>query len=266
MRKIGNMIWRVGELLDFDQQLAWNRDAGFDGVGFHASAGIPGEWCGIKPSACDAMERARLKREIGRFSFSEIHAPFAIELRTESLSSSIDALTPTLKLAEDVDVGLVTVHAQLPHSNADSDISRWLAPLQELNGKAARAQTTVALEIVDGFDAVKNWQLPQVGITLDVGHMYLCANRHVLDRFHGIGCLIRRLGPALFHLHMHDVDADGNLDHIGIGTGIVEFDEIASALRDIGYHHNMTLELNPNRVSPEGIRRSLEHLREYFRD
>ena len=258
------MIWRVGELLDFDQQLAWTRDAGFDGVGFHASAGVPGEWCGIEPSVCDAMERARLRQEIGRFSFSEIHAPFAIELRTEVLSSGIAALMPVLKLAEDLSVGLVTVHAQLPHSNIGPDSIQWLAPMQELNGKAARVQTTVALEVVDGFDAVKSWKLSHVGINLDVGHMYLCANRHFLDHFDGIGNVIRHLGPALVHLHIHDVDADGNLDHIEIGTGIVDFDEIVSALMDIGYHGNMTLEFNPDRVSPEGIRRSAEHLRECF--
>jgi len=265
MWKIGNMIWRVGELLDFDQQLAWTRDAGFDGVGFHASAGVPGQWCGIEPSACDAMERARLRREIGRFAFSEIHAPFAIELRPEALSSSIAALMPVLKLAEDLGAGLVTVHAQLLHSSTGSDSIRWLAPIQGLNGTAARAQTTIALEMVDGFDVVKDWALPHVGITLDVGHMYSCANRHVLDEFDGIGNLIRHLGSALVHLHMHDIDAAGNLDHIEIGTGIVDVGEIVSALKDIGYHENMTLEFNPNRVSPDGIRRSADYLRECFR-
>ena len=41
--KIGNMLWRIGRLLDVNRQIAWTQQAGFDGVGFHASAGAPGQ-------------------------------------------------------------------------------------------------------------------------------------------------------------------------------------------------------------------------------
>ena len=64
MAKIGNMLWRIGAMLDFDQQLAWTRAAGFDGVGFHASAGIPGKWRGVEPLACSAKERQRLRQKM----------------------------------------------------------------------------------------------------------------------------------------------------------------------------------------------------------
>ena len=256
------MLWRIGEMLDFDRQLAWTRDAGFGGVGFHASAGVPGNWCGIEPSACDATERERLKREIGWFSFSEIHAPFAIELKTETLSSSIAALVPVLNLARDLGVGLVTVHAQLSGTDTDTDLSGWLVPMQELDAEAAQMQTQVALEIVGGFDAVVSWGLPNVGVNLDVGHMYLPANRRTLRDIGGIGNLIRHIGVSLVHLHLHDVD--GRTDHIEIGTGVVAFDEIAAALQDIGYPYGATLELNPDRVAPEGIRRSAQHVNRCF--
>lgn len=265
MWKIGNMLWRIGELLDFDQQLVWTRDAGFDGVGFHASTGAPGKWSGIEPATCDATRRACLRQEIGRFAFAEIHAPFAIDLQTETLSASMTALAPVLDLAKDLSVGVVTVHAQPPRSDTSPDMTQWLAPMQALEQRLSRVGTTVVLEIVDGFDAVKRWNLPRVRVNLDVGHMYASANTHVLDRYNGIGNLIRHIGPALAHLHMHDVAADGQLDHIEIGTGIVDFDEITSALRDIAYRGNMTLELNPDRVSPEGIRRSADYLRACFR-
>lgn len=264
MLNIGNMLWRIGELLDFEQQLAWTRDAGFGGVGFHAHAGVAGKWCGIEPSTCDAMERARLRREIASFAFSEIHAPFAIELRTEVLASCISALMPVLELAGDLAVGLVTVHAQLPGPDADSDSSKWLGPMQELNAAAARVQTKVALEIVSGFDVVAGWGLPNVGVNLDVGHMYLSANRQTLRDRGGIGNLIRDIGSALIHLHLHDVD--GETDHIEIGTGVVAFDDIAVALSDIDYPYGVTLELNPDRVTPEGIRRSAEYVSRCFRE
>ncbi len=264
MIKIGNMLWRIGEILDFDQQLAWIRDAGFDGVGFHASAGIPGEWCGIEPCACSAGERKRLRKEIGRLAFAEIHAPFRIELRSETLSSDTTALMPILELAQNLGAGIVTVHALVSDSDVNSGLAGWLVPMQTLNAKAIQAETKVALEIVAGFDKVISWGLSNVGVNLDVGHMYLPANRQTLKDAGGIRNLIRHIGSALIHLHLHDVD--GNTDHIEIGTGGVEFKEIAAALQDIGYQHNATLEMNPDRVSPEGILRSAENVRRCFRE
>ena len=262
---IGNMLWRIGDLLDFGQQLAWTRDAGFDGVGFHASAGVPEQWCGIEPRACDAQERKRLRRELAAFSYSEIHAPFAIELRTENLPSAIAALAPVLELAGDLGAAVVTVHAHPPGPDTAGDPSAWLGPMRELDAQAAQAGTVVALESVDGFDTVSAWGLPNIGVNLDVGHMYHSpANRRTLDRFGGIGNLIRHLGGGLAHLHLHDVQ--DSVDHIEIGTGIVEFGDMAAALSDIGYPHGMTLEMNPERCPPDGILRSAEYLRACFRE
>ena len=65
------------------------------------------------------------------------------------------------------------------------------------------------------------------------------------------------------HLHVHDVN--GNTDHIEIGTGCIDFDEMTDGLKDIGYLGGMCLEMNPNQVSPEGIRRSKEYLQACFR-
>ena len=220
----------------------------------------------MEPSACDTEERAGLKAEIGRLSFSEIHAPFAINLTTDSLAEGLVALKPVLKLAEDLAVGVVTVHANLPRPDAGSEPEMWHVPMRDLDRAAAEAGTVIVLEIVDGFDTVKSWDLPNVRINLDVGHMYLPANRHVLERYDGIGDLIRHIGSTLAHLHLHDVSAVGDVDHIEAGTGIVDFEGIVSALADIGYRDSMTLEMNPDRVSPDGIRRSAEHLKSCLRN
>ena len=260
MLHIGNMLWRIGEVLDFDRQLAWTREAGFGGVGFHASAGVPGQWRGVEPGTCSAAARQGLRQEIERFSFAEIHAPFAIELRDETLASGMAALKPVLEFARDLGVGIVTVHARIHGAGAAAG---WLAPMQELDAEAARAQTRIALEIVGGFDVVMDWGLSSVGVNLDVGHMYLPANQPTLREGGGIGDLIRHIGTTLFHLHLHDVD--GEMDHLEAGTGVVEFGEIAAALKNIGYPHNATLELNPDRVTPEGIRRSAAYVRACFR-
>jgi hypothetical protein len=50
MIALGNMLWQTGDILHFDAQLAWTREAGFDGVGFHASAEAPRRCYGIEPA------------------------------------------------------------------------------------------------------------------------------------------------------------------------------------------------------------------------
>ena len=260
MLKIGNMAWRIGRLLDVNRQIAWTQAAGFDGVGFHASAGAPGVWRGIEPSRCGPEERARLRGKLAEFRFAEVHAPFAIELRTETLADGLTALEPVLGFARDVGAGVVTIHAQL----AGVKPAAWLGAMQELDAKAASAHTVAALEIVAGFAAVQAWNLPHVGVNLDVGHMVLAANRPVLERFGGLGNLIRAVGERLVHLHLHDVDAEA--DHLEIGTGSVNFGEIIGALGDIHYDGTATMEMQPDRVSPGGMRRGLGRLRALLDD
>lgn len=257
MLMIGNMVWRIGRLLDVGRQIAWTRAAGFDGVGLHASAGMPGQWRGVEPSRCGAAQRERLRRELAEFSFAEVHAPFAIELRTENLGLSLVALQPVLQFAGDIGAGVVTVHASLEGAKP----AAWLSAMRELDGLCALTRTTVALEVVDGFTAVESWGLPHVGVNLDVGHMHLPGNREVLRRMGGLSGLVRSIGETLVHLHLHDVD--GEADHLEIGTGVVDFAGLIGALRDIGYARAVTMEMQPDRVSPAGMRRGLGVLREH---
>lgn len=259
MIAIGNMLWRAGDILDFDAQLAWTREAGFEGVGFHASGGVPGQWCGIEPARATPDRRMSLRDDLSAFSFTEIHAPFAVELTTEGGEKQINALDPVLELARDLGASIVTVHAQI--QDEDAGDGAWRTGMRNLDGRAARAQTVIGLEIVDGFRAVRAWDLPHIGVTLDVGHMYAFGHAQaVLESCGGIGDLIRYLGSTLVHLHLHDTD--GETDHCEVGTGIVDFSDIGVALRDIGYARGVTLELNPDRCSAEGIVRSLTALRE----
>ncbi|MHB9026991.1 MAG: sugar phosphate isomerase/epimerase family protein [Armatimonadota bacterium] len=85
-----------------------------------------------------------------------------------------------------------------------------------------------------------------------------------LRLFGTLGNAVRQCGAALFHLHLHDVR--GELDHLELGTGVVDFDDLLQALAEIGYRQALCLELNPDRVSPEGIRRSLDYLRRKIDD
>ena len=175
------MIWRIGDILDFDAQLDWICDAGFEAVSFHASPGDPGKWRGVDPAA-----------------------------------------------------------------------------LERLNEMADKAGVVIGLELMRGFEGLNAPRRDHIGVTLDVGHMYLNEGAGYLP-YHTIGGLVRSLSDVLVHLHVHDYD--GTYDHIEVGTGCVDFDEVLRSLSEMDYKGTLCLELNPDRVSPEGIRRSADFLR-----
>ena len=74
MIPVGFMAWRIGGLLDVYQQFDWILEAGFDGVGFHASQGVAGQWQGIEPAACLGEARTHLRRLLERFLRADSHA------------------------------------------------------------------------------------------------------------------------------------------------------------------------------------------------
>jgi sugar phosphate isomerase/epimerase len=256
------MAWRIGEILDIDAQLEWIREAGFDGAGLHADPGESGRWQGIDPFATDAEARARLRRTLARFAMCEIHAPYESVLAAGSLPASTEALLAVLDFAGDVGASVVTVHADPSTQISEADLSAWWDSLKRLNARAAECQVLIGLEVTQGFEWIAQLGLANIGVTLDVGHMHLDGGRP-LEPFGGIGDVVRRIGHTLVHLHVHDYD--GCYDHIEPGTGRIDLVGVLRALKDVGYERGLCLELDPDRVSPEGILRSRVWLREQMR-
>jgi sugar phosphate isomerase/epimerase len=254
MVPIGFMAWRIGGLLDVYQQFDWILTAGFDGVGFHASQGVAGQWQGVDPVTCRGEARAHLRRVLDRCALVEVHAPFALELSLATLRPAMDGLDPVLAFAGDVGASVVTVHARLPEARSEAAADAWHGALDQLDRTAASRGTMVGLETVAGLERVRSGVFRRVGITLDVGHVTLAEGRQELEASGGIAALIHGLGGALVHLHVHDVV--GRRDHVEPGTGCIDFSALGAALRATGYRHGIMLELNPDHVSPEGIQRS----------
>ncbi|HUS46868.1 MAG TPA: sugar phosphate isomerase/epimerase family protein [Phycisphaerae bacterium] len=260
MWTISNMAWRIGEILAIEEQIEWTARGAFGGVSFHAHAGEPGSWQGVDPAAWDARRRARLRERIAGFKMCEIHAPFGARLQSASLPAVVNDLMPVLDLARDVGASIVTVHAGLPASDADEKAYAWREWMNRLSAKAAECGVVIGLELVSGFELVRKWRLPNIGVTLDVGHMYVIDAGAPLKPFGSIGQAVRSIGDNLVHLHVHDVD--GMVDHNEIGTGCVDFDDLLKALKEIGYRGALCLEMHPDRVTPEGMVRSRKWLEE----
>lgn len=261
---LGVMIWRIGDILEFDEQVAWIGEAGFESLGFHASRGGPGQWRGVDPADTDAAGRRRLRKRLADFRQCEIHAPFDAQPSANTSEDVLRRLEEVLQFASDVGVAVVTVHADNPPPLGDEGAAgNWHQALDRLDRAAEKAQVRMGIEFFSGFEWLRKPRRDWIGATLDVGHMYF-------DHLPGyrpwgtIGEQIRYLDDLLFHLHLHD--NTGEVDHIEIGTGKVDWDDTLLALAGIGYRGSMILEPNPDRVSPEGIRRSAETIRGMARD
>ncbi len=256
------MAWRIGEILDLGDQLDWILRMGFEGMGFHASAGRPGQWRGIDPADADDQARARLREKVAQFSLCEIHAPFKSELVAGSLLGTTEELLPILDFAGNVRASIVTVHASPPETDSGADCGPWHEALERLNARALKNRLLVGLELTYGFEWLARMGLSNIGVTLDVGHMYLDDGKW-LEPYGTLGNVVRLLDGILVHLHLHDYD--GTHDHIELGTARVDFDGLLMALAEIGYEGGLCLELNPDRVSPEGMLRSKAWLRKRMR-
>jgi len=127
---------------------------------------------------------------------------------------------------------------------------------------AGEAGVVIAIETLkdfEGFDWLESPQRAHLGVNLDVGHMYLDGGA-AYRPYGTIGRLVRSLGETLVHMHVHDC-GPGRFDHIEVGTGWVDYDDLLRSLDEIKYQGAMVLELNPDVVSPEGIRRSQRWLK-----
>ncbi len=84
--------------------------------------------------------------------------------------------------------------------------------------------------------------LPELGMTLDVGHAQLLTVRNTSHT------LISRLSDRIKHVHLHDNrggDSPADDLHLPLGQGIIDFDGIFHKLHRAGYNRTMTLELTP---------------------
>ncbi|MCE5326542.1 MAG: sugar phosphate isomerase/epimerase [Planctomycetaceae bacterium] len=263
MWPIANMVWAIGDIADPIQQVRWIRQGGFDGVAFHACAGQLPWWAGIDPAACDAAARRQWRSDLADFRLREVHAPFEIEFVQGKLPQAAAALTPIIAFAGDLGVDVVTAHAALP-AEADPASQEWLDTMGQINAAAAAAGVRIGLEILGDFAWLDRWRLPNIGVTLDVGHLFSAVGgAGGIEKIGGISGLIRRIAPHLVHLHVHD--HNGQVDHIETGTGLIDFADMFCGLAAINYRYGMTLEFNPSRVTPEGMLRSREYLHQVAR-
>jgi sugar phosphate isomerase/epimerase len=237
----------------------WVQKAGSEAVSFHAHSGVPGHWQGIDPAVTGKEERRSLRKRLSEFLMCEIHAPFDYSVRGDDHEEVVKKLRETIEFAGDVGAHILTIHANPPRDESSSnDAGWWQESMTKLDGYAKDAGIRIGLELTGGFEQLENPGWKNIGVTLDVGHMYL-DEAAPLKSYGTIGAAVRAIAGNVVQLHMHDYDGDS--DHLELGAGHVDIDDTLAGLAAIHYRGAICLEMNPARVSPDGIRRSASLLR-----
>ena len=96
-------------------------------------------------------------------------------------------------------------------------------------------------ETAEDFEPVIG-QVPDLGLTLDVGHANLGGSENKSI------AIIEKFGRLIRHVHLHDNRGGQSKDddlHLPIGSGTVDFPGIMASLLGAGYDGTMTLEVKP---------------------
>jgi len=260
--KIGCMLWRIGDILNLHKQIEWVKAHAFEEVSFWTIPGNPGVWEGFDAEHASQADIAALRKALTGISEVDLHAGFPLDsVNADARKLTLQKLDSTFTLAKAIGASVVTVHpdkvaADYSGSARDAAMTHSLIQLNEL---AESADVMVGIETEWDMLLIEELDLPCVGLTVDTGHMHF-RDGQAFKPYGSLAGLIERFHKKIVHLHVHDYD--GNLDHIAIGRGYIDFPGIIKALCAVQFTGSLCLEINPDREPPEGICQSRNLLME----
>jgi len=264
--KIGCMLWRIGDILDFYDQLDWVKANRFEEVSFWTIPGSFGHWQGFDAEQASKNDIFALKNALYDLSEVDLHAGFPLNSMDEdSRNETLQRLIPTFELAGNIGASTITIHPDSMTNKVSGEMREigLTSSLIQINDLGKRYNTMVGIETEWDMPLIERLDLPNVGITIDTGHLHF-DNGKAFEPYGSLGGMIKRFYKKIIHLHLHDYD--GQLDHIAIGRGNIDFADIIEALCAVQFGGSLCLEINPDREPPEAICRSRDYLREMITD
>lgn len=167
--------------------------------------------------------------------------PLDIEvLRTRFLPK----MTALFELSRQLGVTKGTLHFWIDRRRAPSGlIPEKIELLSKLTSLAAAQGVQLCIENLserhDSFSAAFE-AIPELGMTLDIGHAQLLASRNTSFDF------IANNFSRIRHVHVHDNRGGVNVEddlHLALGEGIVDYAEILGSLLGRGYNSTLTMEV-----------------------
>jgi sugar phosphate isomerase/epimerase len=194
-----------------------------------------------------------------RLRLNSFHAPIAMSFAggawrdTLTLAATdearrrraVEETQAVLELATVVPYRFLVVHAGVPASHgtaADNSRAALVRSLEELSQVAGRVGVRIAVELIPNalsgptalVDLLEDeWDVPDVGICLDVGHARLMGD--VVDA-------IEMCSGHIVTTHVHDNRGKSD-DHLVPGQGVIDWDAAVLAFQKVGYDGAWMFEL-----------------------
>ncbi|MFW5866847.1 MAG: sugar phosphate isomerase/epimerase family protein [Armatimonadota bacterium] len=220
-----------------------------------------GELAGRFFDELTAPARERLAALVAGFERVAVHAPFWDVVPFAPNPATRDAsrhqLLRTLEVAGEIGAETVTTHV-IPRAGRELGGFRdeVVGFYRNAGDVAEGAGVTVTIETgyppgIDEFASlVRDIDHPAVGANVDVGHLRRLLSEEdrapeaIAEAYNALLARhLRSLGDRIYHMHLHDVQAEGVRDHRECGTGIIDYEAIFAYLLERGYAGMMTFEL-----------------------
>mgnify|MGYP000630865344 CR=1 FL=1 len=208
------------------------------------------------------------------FKEVDVHAPFQNIFDVSLVSPNpfvrelcIEEISLAAELTGKLGGRTVTFHTGwaccgMEDEEVEKNLKEGLTLLNEVAGKhnvRLCAEVADYFMPADKFTLLEELGLEHIGITLDTGHISFKDEAGVMYRAFGtIGGFIERFAALINHVHIHDFD--GSRDHLPLGEGSIDFEDIVRCLMRVGYEGALSLELNPDAASRESILKSRDIL------
>ena len=204
------------------------------------------------------------------FAVGDTYLPSWIEPQEERREIRIQHTLQCLKVADFFDCKNISV----PPGGPVGEISREkamtlfhrglerVAPLaQELDIKIlVEPEPDLLMENTREFkEFIVDVKSPAIGVNFDIGHFF-CAGEDPSGAF-------EELFEWTGHVHLEDIASNREHNHLILGHGAIQFQEVFKTMINLGYEGDVSLELYPYVDTPEEAgRESLNYLRALLQD
>lgn len=208
------------------------------------------------------LEDEQLAVELPKIGVRFIGSYFGASLvEPEALKYELDEFDRTLLKIAQLQGSVVAVGAgRIFPESRDRDWNHFIQAIKQMAGMAAARGVQLAYHPHDHTLVYEEQELArflsdtkdsQVGITLDTAHF---SKAHM-----DIYSQVKSLGSRLKHVHLKDLDRDGNF--ADLGKGMLDLRRFLQCLKDAGYAGWVTIEIDSTDDPFESARANVSHLK-----
>jgi sugar phosphate isomerase/epimerase len=189
------------------------------------------------------------------FAIGDTHHPSWIESDYDYRKIRTEHTLECIKLARKLGVKNISTEPGGPVNNQALGENELLKifenGIHEILPTAERENVTVLIEPEPGLliensqqfiRFIKNFDSKYIGLNFDIGHFF-CVGEDPTQ-------VAYKLSDYVRHVHLEDIAADRNHQHLILGEGAIDIDAALKSLKDIGYDGFITVELYPYQECP----------------